>query len=136
MEAILIQSPHPDLTTFLAGANKLLGRTISTQVDKSKMSLTDAEKFRLCLLELLGWGGPEVGVVLHHLHYSVLLYAYTDDLLAILTICNMPFVSCQTTVRGVDAAVVTGSAAEWKTAIESCSQEYKSLFEKIGSFIR
>lgn len=133
MDAVLIQSPHPDFDSFLAGAHNLLGRSVSEKADRSMLALTDAEKFRMCLTEFQGRDGQELN---HHLTYSILLYAHQDDLLEILTICGMPAVVTETTARGVYAAVVTGNANQWRMAIQAgCrnTTNVEVMFSKIAN---
>ena len=60
--------------------------------------------------------------LLSHVSFSVFVVADERDMLDILERCaGMPFVTAETTVRGVTAAVVTGTLAQWRDAVAAGS---------------
>lgn len=133
MDAVLTQSPHPDFDVFLTGAAKLLGKSVSSKADTSRLALTDAEKFRMCLAEFQGRDGQQLN---SHLTYSIMLYAHQQDLLEVLSICGLPTVVAETTARNVYAAVVTGTLPQWEAAIKAgASSGVCAMFTKIADLL-
>jgi hypothetical protein len=60
--------------------------------------------------------------LLSHVSFSALVIADERDLLDILERCAaMPFVAAETTVRGVTAAVITGTLSQWRDAVAAGS---------------
>ena len=58
--------------------------------------------------------------LLTHVSFSAFIGADERDMLEILQLCAaMPFVAVETIVRGVQAAVVTGTLSQWKDAVVS-----------------
>ena len=62
--------------------------------------------------------------LLKHVSFSAFIGADERDMLEILQLCaGMPFVVVETIVRGVQAAVVTGTLSQWQDAVVSgCSK--------------
>ena len=86
--------------------------------------LSEPEKFLSCLAALRDQKAP-AGLtpnLLSHVSFSVFVVADERDMLDILERCaGMPFVTAETTVRGVTAAVVTGTLAQWRDAVAAGS---------------
>jgi len=129
-DAVLIQVPSVDFRTLIGLSHKLLGRSPAAAADASRRELSDAEKFLSCLAALRD---PKAGTglpphLLSHVSFSALIGADDRDLLDILQCCaGMPFVTTETTVRGVQIAVVTGTLAQWRDAVASgCSRSAES----------
>lgn len=140
-DAILIQQPAIDFTKFLGLSHKMLGFSPASKADASRRQLSDAERFLSCLAVMKDSNAP-VSLSPHlltHVSFSVLLAADERDMLDILEYCSsMPFVACDTVARGVQAAVVTGTLAQWRDAVISGCQpavepNVRTLFNKILS---
>jgi hypothetical protein len=60
---------------------------------------------------------------LKHVSFSAFIGADERDMLEILQLAGLPFVVVETIVRGVQAAVVTGTLSQWRDAVVSgCSK--------------
>jgi hypothetical protein len=139
--AVLIQQPAIDFTTFLGVSTQALGRSPSSQADASQRQLHDTEKFLSCLAAMKDQNAP-VGVSPHllaHVSFSVLIMSDERDMQDILELCSgMPFVITDTIARSVQAAVVTGNLAQWRDAVLSGCQTHveatvRALFNRILS---
>lgn len=128
-EAIIICRPDVDASTFLGVALKVLGHSPAASADASGLMLSDVGRFLSCLASLRN---PKSGVELNpkllpHVTFSVLIVADEPDMLDVLECAaGMPFVTVETTLRGVLLAVVTGTLAQWKAAViagSSCDVE-------------
>jgi len=123
-EAIIIGRPAIDFTTFLGVAVKVLGHSPGTAGDTSGKCLADATRFLGCLAAMRDPQAPAelVPKYLNHAAFSVLVVATEPDMLDILECASsMAFVTAETTVVGVLAAVITGTLAQWKNAVLSGS---------------
>jgi len=138
-DAILIQQPAIDFTKFIGLSHKMLGYSPASKADASQRKLSDAERFLGCLAAMKDVDAP-VSLSPHllaHVSFSVLLAASERDMLDILEYCSsMPFVATDTVARGVQAAVVTGTLAQWRDAVISgcqpeVEQTVRTLFNKI-----
>ena len=118
--AVLIQQPAIDFSTFLAITNKVIGYSPSQAADGTCRRLHDAEKFTSCLAAMKDGNAP-VGLPPHlmtHVSFSLLVVADTRDTQDILEYCaGMPFVITDTVARGVSVTVITGTLAQWRTAV-------------------
>jgi hypothetical protein len=139
--AVLIQQPAIDFTTFLGASTQALGYSPSSQADASHRQLHDAEKFMSCLAAMKDQNAP-VGVSPHlltHVSFSVLIMSDERDMQDILELCSgMPFVITDTVARSIQAAVVTGTLAQWRDAVLSGCQTHvevtvRGLFNHILS---
>ncbi len=138
-DAVLIQQPSIDFTKFLGLSHKMFGYSPAKSADSSRRQLSDSERFLSCLAALYDQQAP-VSLpphLLSHVSFSVLLIASDRDLLDALQYCaGMPFVAADTIARGVQAAVVTGTLAQWRDAVISGCQAkveptVRILFNKI-----
>jgi hypothetical protein len=141
-EALIIQRPGVDLTTFLGVALKVLGRSLSSAADMSSMKLSDAERFLSCLAAMRNGITTDTPRLLSHLSYSILVVADEADVMDILECAaGMAFLMAETQVRNVLAAVLTGTLAQWKAAVlAGASQEMEATvrfaYNKIYSLFR
>jgi hypothetical protein len=75
--------------------------------------------------------------LLSHVSFSILLATNERDLMDILECCSsMSFTTADTIARGIQAAVVTGTLSQWKTAVlsgchETTEPSVRFLFNKI-----
>jgi hypothetical protein len=138
-EALLINGPAIDFNTFLNVANKAIGYSPASKADASARKFSDAEKFLSCLASLRDQSAP-AGVttnLLSHLSYSVLVIADERDLIDVLeAAAGIPFVQAETTLRGVNIAVMHGTLAQWRDAVASgatpaAEPNVRMLFSKI-----
>jgi hypothetical protein len=104
----------------------MFGYSISASSDASHKRLSDSEKFLSCLASMKDQNAP-VGLSPHlltHVSFSVLIATNERDLMDVLECCSsMPFTTADTIVRGIQAAVITGTLAQWKTAVMSGCHE-------------
>jgi len=141
---VLISVPSIDFRTFIGLSHKVLGRSPAASSDACRRELSDAERFLSCLAALRDERAP-AGLsprLLSHVSFSALVGADERDMLDILQCCaGCPFVVVETVVRGVQAAVVTGTLSQWRDAVVSgCSKGIESsvrhCFNKLhGLFI-
>ncbi len=119
-EIFIIQRPDIDFPTYLGIALKVLGRSPASAADSSQRQLTDASRFLSCLSAMRN-SEAEVGLnpkFLSHVMYSVLIVADEPDVLDIMECAGgMPFVTVETIVRGVLMVIMSGSLAQWKSAV-------------------
>jgi hypothetical protein len=124
-DAVLIQVPSIDFRTFIGLSHKVLGRSPAAPSDACRRELSDAERFLSCLAAMRDERAP-VGLsphLLKHVSFSAFIGADERDMLEILQVAGMPFVAVETIVRGVQAAVVTGTLSQWRDAVVSgCSK--------------
>ena len=123
-EAILINRPAIDFGVFLGVSSKVLGYSPGTAADQSHRDLCDAERFLSCLAALRDQSAPP-GMppkLLTHVSFSAIIVADERDMLDMLECAaGMPFVVAETLARGVQAAVVSGTLAQWRDAVKSGS---------------
>ena len=120
-DAVLVQVPSIDFRTFIGLGHKVLGRSPSATSDACRRELSDAERFLSCLAAMRDERAP-VGLsphLLKHVSFSAFIGADERDMLEILQLAGMPFVVVDTIVRGVQAAVVTGTLDQWRDAVVS-----------------
>ena len=131
---LLLQTPAIDFGTFLTVSRQALGYDVASAVDASPVDRTDAEKFLSCLAAMQdkkAKPGPAAHL-LSHVSFSVLIAANDEDMLAILEILEMPFVAVNTSARGVQLAVATGTLARWCEAVKLGSRsKQRAAFNRI-----
>jgi hypothetical protein len=124
MQAIvlLIQQPAIDFDKFLTTSHEMFGYSLSASSDASHKRLSDSERFLSCLATMKDQNAP-VGLSPHlltHVSFSTLVATNERDLVDVLECCSsMPFTIADTVVRGVQAAVITGTLSQWKVAVLS-----------------
>ena len=123
-EVLLVTTPAVNFRAFLGACLHVLGYTPARAADASSRDLSEAEKFLSCLAALRDPKAP-AGLapnLLSHVSFSVFVVADERDMLDILERCaGMPFVTAETTVRGMTAAIVTGTLAQWRDAVAAGS---------------
>ena len=138
-DAILIQQPAIDFSTFIGLSHQMLGYSPAANADASHRNLNEAERFLSCLAAMKNAHAP-VGLsprLLTHVSFSVLVASEERDMQDILECCaGMPFVIADTVSRGIQVAVVTGTLAQWRDAVLSgCQQDMefnvRTLFNKV-----
>jgi len=145
VDAVLIQQPAVNFTTFLAVTHEALGYSPAAKSDASHRKMCDAEKFISCLESLSDKNAAHSlpPALLTHVSFSVLIAADDRDILSILEAAvGMPFVHTETTSRGIDLLVVTGTLAQWRVAVisgsrregtvQACYCKILTLFEGTG----
>jgi hypothetical protein len=139
--AVLIQQPAIDFSTFLGLSSQVLGYSPGTSADSSRRQLHDAEKFMSCLAAMKDQHAP-VGLSPHlmtHVSFSVLVVADERDMQDILECCSgMAFVITDTVARSVQATVITGTLSQWRDAVISGCQfavepSVRALFNRVLS---
>lgn len=123
-EPILINRPAIDFTVFLGVTEKVLGYNPAKTADGARREVSDAERFLSCLASMRDARAPSglAPKLLTHVSFSVFVVGDERDLLDILECCSgMPFVVADTTLRGVQCAVVNGTLAQWRDAVVSGS---------------
>jgi hypothetical protein len=123
-DAMLIQAPSIDFQTLLGLGRKVFDRHLGEATDACRRTLSSSERFLSCLAAIRDPKAP-VGLARHllaHVAFSVFIGADAEDMLAILERCpGMPAVVAETTIRGVQAAVITGTLAQWREAVKAGS---------------
>ena len=137
--AILIQQPNIDFGEFLKATHEMFGYSLATNSDASHKQLSDSERFLSCLTSMKD-PSAAVGLPPHlltHVSFSVLVATNERDLMDVLECCSsMPFTSAETLVRGVQAAVITGTLTQWKSAVlagchETTEPSVRFMFNQI-----
>jgi len=124
VEAVLITGPAIDFATLLSITHDALGYSIASVADSSHRKMVDAEKFMSCLAGFKEELGEITPNLLSHVSFSVLVIAEESDLLDILErTSEMAFVRAETTVKGVNLAVLTGTLREWRDAVAAGTDE-------------
>jgi hypothetical protein len=138
-DAILITQPAIDFAKFVGLTHKMLGYSVASASDAARRPLSETERFLSCLNAMSDEAAPP-GLpphLLSHVSFSVLLGCDERDLLDVLQCCSgMPFVQAETQARGYFAAVVSGTLAQWRDAVESgaardATPSVRELFNKI-----
>jgi hypothetical protein len=118
-DAVIIQMPSTDFQTLLGLSQPALGRSLAEEADASSIDLSDTERFLACLASLQC--GPITSRLFAHVSFSLLVAAEERDMLDILQVAGMPFALGETLQRGTQLAVVTGTLAQWRAAVEAGS---------------
>ena len=119
-QIIIIARPDIDFSTYLGIGLKVFGRSLGTAADVSAVDLSDSSRFLSCLASMRN---PKASVdlnsrLLPHVAFSLLIVADELDMWDILEYtAGMPFVSAETSARGVLMTVISGSLAQWKIAV-------------------
>jgi hypothetical protein len=140
-EAVMIQTPQVDNRVFLGYTKKMLGYAIARAADQKQPSLAP-DAHHLACIAAFKHKEAEATVAesmpyLEMLHYGFLLMADERDMQEILEATHgMPFVVVETMMRGMQAALVTGSLRTWRTAVRlgcqtNTSQAVRECFDKV-----
>ena len=143
-ECLLINTPKIDFPAFTGACLQVLGYSPMRAADATSREMPDAEKFLSCLAALRDKKAPAgfAANLLSHVLFSIFLVADDRDLLDILEHCSgMSFVTAETTVRAVTAAVVSGTLAQWRDAVAAGStrtveSSVRAGFNKVYSLFR
>jgi hypothetical protein len=123
VEAVLINSPAIDFTTFLSLAYEAMGYNLAGAADASHKKLTDPEKFLSCLAALKDQSGEITPKLLPHVAFGVLVVAEERDLPDILDMTSgMSFVRAMT-VPNVEIVVISGTLLQWRHAVAAGTNE-------------
>jgi len=148
-DAVLIQTPTIDNGIFLGYSKKMLGYSPSGAADQKQPKLTPGAHHLACVAAFKDRSAAatveESIPYLDMLHYGFLLMADERDMQDILEATHgMPFVVVETMMRGMQAALTTGSLRQWRTAVKlgcrantppavrECFDKVYLAFEKIG----
>lgn len=137
--ATLIQQPAIDFSTLLTYTSQALGYSPGAAADASRRVLHDAEKFMSCLSAMKDQRAS-VGLSPHlltHVSFSALVMADERDMQDVMELCSgMPVVVADTLARSVQAAVVTGTLAQWRDAVISgCRPEVEPVVRNLFNHI-
>ena len=121
-EVFLVTRPAVNFRDFLVASDKILGYSPARAADASGRDLSEAEKFLSCLAAFKDQNarvGPAPNPkFLSHLSFSVFVVAEERDMFDVLECCSgMSFVTADTSVTRVLAAVITGTLAQWRDAV-------------------
>ncbi len=147
VSVVLVLQPSVDFTVLVDLLNRMLGYNPAKASDSNRLKQSDAEKL-LSILSSMSDRETVAGLqptLLAHASFSVLIAADERDLLDILECAaGMPFVKAETTVRGLYAAFITGTLAQWRDAVKTgatqkqdrtvrdCYCKIMGLFEQAG----
>jgi len=123
--SVLVTQPSVSLTNLVGACSQVLTHNVSDAVDASYRKLTDAEKF-VSILDAMRNPDASVGLpadLLRHIQFSVLTLAYSFDLMAMVEICSMPFVTAETKHADMTVAVMSGTLDDWRVAVIAGTQE-------------
>lgn len=119
VDVALIQRPNVDFAKFLTVTREALGYSPAKAADASRVKLSDTERFISCLDALRN---PESvpGLredLLSHVQFGVLFAVDERDLVEVLEVAQMQFVTTETRIRGVSMGVISGTLAQWRDAV-------------------
>lgn len=139
--SVLVTQPSLSVENMAVACSQLFNHKVVQGVDKSVRKLSDAEKF-LSIIDAMRQPGAPAGLspdLLKHVTFSVLTVALEEDMLSIMEVCNeMPTTLANTKGRGIMAAVLTGTLAQWRDAVvagcrRSVHPEVRAGFNQIHS---
>ncbi len=123
-EVMFVLTPVFNLQTFPSTCRQVLGYSPLRASDALEREVSDAERFLSCLAAFRDPKAP-AGYALHllpHVSVSIFIVADDRDVRDILEYCSgMSFVTTETLARGILAAVVSGTLAQWRNAVVSGS---------------
>lgn len=145
-EVLLISRTTIDFNTFLGVAMKVLGRSLSADVDTSALEMGEGGRFLRCLATMsrATMGGATVlnPKLLPHVSVGALVVADEVDLLDILECAaGMPFTKTETVARNVYIAIITGTLAQWRAAVVAgtspeCETTVRFAYNKFHGLFR
>ncbi len=119
---LLAISTSMDLVHFLPAARKVLGYSPAKAADSVAVPLQDTAHQLACLA---AFKDEHASTSLRASPYCLKLFqmgffivADERDMLEILEVVAMPFVITESLARGVDAAIISGSLAQWRDAVK------------------
>ena len=143
-ECLLISTPQIDFSALTGVCLQVLGYSPLRAADATFREMSEAEKFLSCLSAIQDSKAAAgfTAYLLSHVSFSLFLVADDRDLLAMLERCSgMAFVTADTVVRGVMAAVVSGTLAQWHDAVVAGSTRasesaVRAGFNKVYGLLR
>jgi hypothetical protein len=134
-EIIPIVSPKIDWLNYLAVSKRVLGYSLSKEIDNQKLSLCDSSF--LLSLQTFETKIYETSIpwhLLRHLTYSFLIVLDYDDYIKLIE--NSPtinIISSQTIEKNVKLLIASGNLEDWKFECiqERSTRELQILFDKI-----
>ena len=121
-QVLLVTTPAVNFRDFLVASADALGYSPASAADASRRELSEPQKF-LCCLDAFRDRDARVGPTpnpkfLSHLSFTVYVVAEERDMLDILECCSgISFVTADTLVTRVLAAMITGTLAQWRDAV-------------------
>ena len=118
--ALLLLTPSMNIPAFLTLANDMLGYSPARAADANGLK---GQQYMLACLSAFRDKNKPANVksatdVYNLLQYGCLFAAEDLDIAILLEVLDgMPFALTDTKVRGIQAAIATGSLRQWKTAI-------------------
>jgi len=134
-DALLFLIPSMNTSTFLTLANDMLGYSPARAADLAE--LKNQQHLLSCLASFRDKNSlanvKSADDVYDLVYYGCLFASEDEDMSAILEILNgMPFALTSTRIRGIQAAIATGSLRKWKTAImRGCRADQPKLIRKV-----
>lgn len=140
VDVALVLRTQLDMGSFLAISNKLLGYNPASKADAATPSLKPTPHELACLL---GFKDQHTSLNLkltepfHDMYsFGFLIAADERDLPEILEVGNMSFVIQDTTMRGVQVALIVGTFRQWQNAIKrackpDADQVVRLCFDKV-----
>ena len=131
-EVVLVQTPEIDNRAFLGYTKKMLGYPIARAADQKLPKLSPGAHHLACIAAFKDRDAPpeasEMMPYLGMLQYGFLIMADERDMQDILQMASgCPFVAVETMMRGMQAALVTGSLRQWRTSVRvGCQSEHMS----------
>lgn len=117
----LISLTKIDLSTLLPLARELLGYSPAKAADGTTVPLQELAHHLSCITSFKDrYAPPSVKVAAQHfnmLHAGFLVAADERDMVEILEIAGVSFTLTETLARGIDAAIIYGSLAQWRDAV-------------------
>lgn len=129
IDAVLITEPRVHFDRFLSITREALGVSLSAAADSSRKQLTESERFLSCLTEM----NPNASLF-HHVSFSVLVACDDRDLIRVMEIAPVAWVSRDTKVRGIVLAVGSATLSQWRDACVTGSRatgEVQALFNRL-----
>jgi hypothetical protein len=143
-EVMLLSTPAFNFRAFPGACRQVLGYSPLRAVDASPRQMSDTEKFLSSLAAFRDQKAPAgfAPHLLSHVSFSIFLIADDRDMRDILEYCSgMSFITADTLARGVMAAVISGTLAQWRDAVAAGSgrnveSSVRAGFNKIHGLFR
>lgn len=119
---MLILLTKMDLSHFLPLSREMLGYSPAKAADGVTVPLQEMAHQLACVAAFKDeHAAPSVNTAIPYLnlfHAGFLFAADERDMIEILEIAAMPFTLVETLSRGIDAAIISGSLAQWRDAVK------------------
>lgn len=111
-----------DLANFLPLSREMLGYSPAKAADGVPVALQELPHQLACVAAFKDEQAPPVvrtvAPQFDLFHAGFLIAADERDMIEILEIASLPFTYTETTARGVDATIVSGSLSQWRDAVK------------------